>query len=233
MTGPVLQSYHDFFKKNEDLSGSAFIDALGDHVKEIIRESFTEWRLEEEEILSGEFKKMERRYREKANSTANRILKIAGELFEITPFTIEAEFDLSSEGEFWFKLGDPPTDLEMFTGFLSRALPKKISRRVLRKQKEGELLMLFDRHCGRVRYDFYLRLQKSVNALRSKVDDVIRETLETIEEGIGKAISLRESGAEQVESSIEELQRYRSELERFLNELGAISSALQGEKHGG
>lgn len=38
---------------------------------------------------------MEKRYREKANSIANRILKIAGKLFEINLFTIDGAIDLN------------------------------------------------------------------------------------------------------------------------------------------
>lgn len=65
------------------------------------------------------------------------------------------------------------SDLETIIGTVAMSLPAKHSHRLPRKSKKEDLLMLFDRHCGRVRCDFYLRLQKSVNALICAVDEAI------------------------------------------------------------
>jgi len=209
-TEPLLRRYESFFEDNSLLTGSSLVDALGRFIQEEIRETFTEWRHAEEERLSSEFHIMARRYMDKANSIANRILEIAGDLFGISLPRLEAELDLSDEGEFWFRMGDPPSDLEMFFGAVSKALPRKLSHRLLKKSKKEELLMLFDRHCGRVRYDFYLRLQKSVGALSCSIDDVIGETLEAIEAGIEKAILQLRGGKEGLEEVLSRLSKKQS-----------------------
>ncbi len=211
-TDPLLRRYHSFFEENKHLSGAELAAALGGFIQDEIRETFSEWRFVEEERLSEQFKLMERRYRDKANAISNRILEIAGDLFGISLPTLEAELDLSEEGEFWFHLGDPPSDLEMIIGTVVRSLPRKLSHRLLRKSKQEDLLMLFDRHCGRVRYDFYLRLQKSVNALICAVDDVIGETLDTIEGGIARAVEQLSSEGRDLETALADLRERKNRL---------------------
>ncbi len=211
-TDPLLHRYHSFFEENKHLSGAELAAALGGFIQEEIRETFSEWRSVEEERLSEQFKLMERRYRDRANSISNRILEIAGHLFGISLPTLEAELDLSEEGEFWFHLGDPPSDLEMIIGTVVRSLPRKLSHRLLRKSKQEDLLMLFDRHCGRVRYDFYLRLQKSVNSLVCAVDEVIGETLDTIEAGIARAVEQLNTEGRDIEAALAGLRERRERL---------------------
>jgi GTP-binding protein EngB required for normal cell division len=221
-TEPLLQRFDAFFEDNSRLSGSLLADTLGRFIQDEIRETFSAWRFEEEERLSGEFHIMAGRYRDKANAIANRILEIAGDLFGISFPRLEAELDLSDEGEFWFRMGDPPSDLEVFFGAVSKALPRKLSHRLLKKSKKDELLMLFDRHCGRVRYDFFLRLQKSVAALLCSVDDVIRETLDAIEAGIDKALRQLREGENTLDTVLGELRDKRSRIEAAQAELAGL-----------
>jgi len=225
-TEPLLRRYDAFFEDNSRLSGSSLSDVLGKFIQDEIRETFAAWRHEEEERLSSEFHAMAGRYRDKANAIANRILEIAGDLFGISLPHLEAELDLSDEGEFWFRMGDPPSDLEVFFGAVSRALPRKISYRLLKKSKKEELLMLFDRHCGRVRYDFFLRLQKSVAALLCSVDDVIRETLEAIEDGIDKAVQQLRGGRETLDAVLDGLREKQSRIEAAREELAGLMVAV-------
>ncbi len=226
MTEPLLQRYEAFFDENAHLPGHALADALGKFIQDEIRELFTDWRYAEEKRLSEEFKKMARRYMDRANSIANRILEIAGQLFGLTLPHLEAELDLSEEGEFWFKMGEPPSDLEMFIGAITKSLPKKLSHRLLKKSKKGDLLMLFDRHCGRVRYDFYLRLQKSVGVLSYSVDDVIRETLGAIEEGIDKAVSQLKGGRESLSAVMERILARQSQIDAARQELSGLMEEI-------
>jgi GTPase SAR1 family protein len=202
---PLLESFDDFFVENADLSGSRLAEELNEYVKRLIRDAFTEWQYAEEERLSREFRAMERRYREKANAAANRIHEIAGDLFGISLHRIDSDLDMSTEGEFWFKLNDAPSDLEMFIGLFAKSVPKKLSHHLLRKKHREQLLRLFDRHCGRVRYDFYLRLQKSVNALRLEVDRLVTETIEAIQGAIEKAAEIHDSGTEALASAVQGL----------------------------
>ncbi|MDI7251534.1 MAG: dynamin family protein [Actinomycetota bacterium] len=204
-TAPLLQRFDAFFEENAGLSGSSLNQALADFIREEIRETFLSWRQIQEERLSDAFRAMARMYMDRANAIANRILEIAGDLFGLLLPRLETEIVLSDEGEFWFKMGDSLTDLEIIFGAISRMLPRGLSRRLIRRKQRAELLTLFDRHCGRVRYDFFLRLQKSVNALSCRVDEVIQGTLEAIEIGIEKALREMEEGAGRILEAQEEL----------------------------
>jgi GTP-binding protein EngB required for normal cell division/chaperonin cofactor prefoldin len=230
-TEPLLRRYDAFFNENASLPGSSLADALGKFIQDEIRETFSGWRHEEEERLSREFQMMAARHMDRANSIANRILEIAGDLFGISLPRLEAELDLSEEGEFWFRMGDPPTDLEVFFGAIARALPRKLSNRLLKRSKRDELLELFDRHCGRVRYDFYLRLQKSVGALSYSVDDVIRETLEAVETGIDKAMRQLRGGKEELHVVLGRLRERQSRLEEAGRELAALMDEVLEVRH--
>lgn len=185
--------------------------ALADFIREEIRETFLDWRHDLEKRPSDAVRSMAIMYMERANAVANRILEIAGELFNLSLPRLETEIVLSDEGEFWFRIGDPLTDQEIIFGAISRLLPKGLSRRLVRRRQREELLTLFDRHCGRIRYDFLLRLQKSVDALSCQVDEVIKGTLEAIESGIEKALREMEEGEVQLRAAQKEL-RQRQEV---------------------
>jgi hypothetical protein len=222
----LLQRYEDFCAENADLGGSSFQKSLGEFIKQLILDSFTEWRLEEERNLSEEFKKLEKLYRDKANSIVYRILKKAGDIFEIELSTMEAELGLEEEGEFWFKLEDQHSDLEIFMSTVTKSLPKKLSRRIMVNQNRGKLLELFDRHCGRVRYDFYLRLQKSFNSLRVRVYDLVEGTMESVEGSIKRAMERRESGAKDLHPAVEELDSYLLQLEMVRKNLEELNTTI-------
>ncbi|NPV58752.1 MAG: hypothetical protein HPY75_03690 [Actinobacteria bacterium] len=97
------------------------------------------------------------------------------------------------------------------------------------KSKKEELLMLFDRHCGRVRYDFFLRLQKSVGKLSHRLDAVIRETLEAIEGGIEKAVLHLQGGQEDTGAVLDGLRERQRRIERASRELtGLMDLVLEG-----
>lgn len=221
-TEPLLRRFDAFFEENSQLSGSALVEALGRFIQDEIRETFSDWRHEEEERLSNEFQAMARRYMDKANSISNRILEIAGDLFGISLPRLEAGLDLSEEGEFWFRMGDPPSDLEVLFGAISKALPRKLSQRLLKKSKKEELLMLFDRHCGRVRYDFFLRLQKSVGVLSYSLDDVIRETLDAIEGAIEKAVLQLQGGREDTSAVLDALRKRQLRIDNAVEGLNRL-----------
>lgn len=106
----------------------------------------------------------------------------------------------------------------MFIGAVAKALPKKLSHRILKKQKREALLLLFDRHCGRARYDFYLRLQKSVELLRSETSNLINETIEAIEEAIQKGLRQREDGTKSIDSALRLLEKEHQQLQNIRGE---------------
>lgn len=152
-----------------------------------------------------------------------------GETFELELPTIRLEVELAREGEFWFKLGEHATDLEMFVGALVRLLPGFISRRFVKRKWEKELMVLFDRHCGRVRYDFYLRIQKSFNALRLRVMEVVEKTIETVEEAVRRATEERERSEGEVRDRIAQLNGAVSFLEAMLRRLDGLEGrGLEG-----
>lgn len=230
----LVLEFEALVEQGKTYSGFALAEKVDDFVQNAIRGYFTDWRIKEEERLALEFKKMEEMYRGKANTIANRILEIAEDLFEIELFTIDAGFDLSEEVEFWFKMGDPSYNLiDFFRGSLSRALPKKISHRILKKQKREELLTLFDRHCGRVRYDFFLRLQKSTNMLRSGITGLIDDTMEAIDGAIGRAARKREESEGDLTSSITMLDVEKARLEVELEELTRLKEEVQRRAEAG
>jgi GTPase SAR1 family protein len=228
MTPILLESFERFFDGIADLSGFALAEKAGAFVKTAITECFTDWRHEEEQRIAAEFRVVAGRFRKKANAISNRVLQIAGDLFDISLLTIEADLDLSDEGEFWFKLGDPPPDLfEMFWSVVSKSLPKRVSHRILRKRAREQLLVLFDRHCGRVRYDFFLRLQKSALILKDRVNELIGETLQSIESSIGQAIRLREQNGGDLRGELDQIERRRLDLTQARGRLAELRSSLQ------
>jgi len=222
----LLQSYNDFCARNAHLDGSSFQKALWGFVENLILDSFTEWRLEEEEILSSRFNELKDIYRDKANAIARRILEKAGDIFEIGLSAMEADLALEEEGEFWFKLEDRPTDIEMFFGAVTKNLPRKLSHRILARQNREKLLELFDRHCGRVRYDFYLRLQKSFNSLRVRVRDMVDETMGAVEGSIRRAVDKKSRGEESLLPELRALDDYLESLQEICERLQELAARI-------
>lgn len=224
----LLQRYNDFCARNAHLDGSSFQKALKDFVQDLILDSFTEWRLEEEEALSSRFNELKDIYRDKANAIARRVLEKAGDIFEIELSAMEADLALEEEGEFWFKLEDRPTDIEMFFGAITRTLPRRLSHHILARQNRERLLELFDRHCGRVRYDFFLRLQKSFNALRVRVFDMVEETIGAVEGSIERAVEKRRQGEEDIRPELQALDLYLERLREVDLKLQNLAARIPG-----
>jgi len=226
-TVPVLlRRYDEFCAGKTGLGGHAFQEEITQFVKDLILQSFTEWRYREEEVLSSRFQEITEIYRDKANAIVSRILEKAGHIFDLELTGMEAEIGLEKEGEFWFKLEERQTDIEMFIGAFTKVMPRRISHRILARQNREKLLELFDRHCGRVRYDFFLRLQKSFDSLRVMVYDLIEGTMGSVEKSVDRAVGLREHGEKDVASSIRELDGYLRKMQEVRETLEALTGRL-------
>jgi hypothetical protein len=228
----VEEEFLHFVEAHEGLSSSEMEKVLGDFVRELIVRTFGDWRVEEERRLEEVFHGVEGRFLSRAQAMANRVLDIAGEIFELDLPTIRLEVELAKEGEFWFKLGEQATDLEIFVGALIRMLPRSISRRFVKRKWERELMVLFDRHCGRVRYDFYLRIQKSFNLLRLRVIEVVEKTMETVLSAVRRATEERDRSEERVRDRISQLDEDTSYLEAMVGRLEELEAKYLGGPRG-
>lgn len=229
----LLRRYDAFFEERSRLSTSELLEALSSFVREEIREAFSVWRYQQERRLEAGFDALAAKYRGRVNAIANRILETAGELFGVAFPRLDAELSLSEEGEFWFKLEDVPSDLEILMSTLAKSLPKKLSHRWLKKSKRDELTLLFDRHCGRVRYDFQLRLQKSMNLLSLKANEVIEETLKSIELAIENARQRLDGEREELEAAAAGLEERYRRLEQAGRRLDEILERISADTNEG
>lgn len=223
---PFMAKLDSFFFENRDLSGNALTSQLNDFVKSEIVAMFNKWRQEEEEKLSSEFRSISLRITDKTNIICNRVLEIAGELFGIPPYQMENDLGIDERGEFWFKLDDVPANLEMFAGAVTKVLPKKLAHHALRRQKVDEVQHLFERHCGRVRYDFFLRLQKSFASLGLRVSEMVDEVMDGIEGAMKEAALIKESSSADIVEALERIKLEEAALEQGRNEINRLKGIL-------
>ena len=78
-------------------------------------------------------------------------------------------------------------EVEFFTPIVSK-LPKFISSKLLYDNIKNKTLEEFDKHCGRVRYDFSERVTKSIYGYKNQLDETLGATISEIANAIKQGL---------------------------------------------
>jgi len=122
-------------------------------------------------------------------------IDLSANLFNINIEKFETETELAEEQEFKFSFDEIQVDIEIFTPVISH-LPKFLSHNLLYKNIKEKTFEEFDKHCGRVRFDFHQRVVKSIGEYQNILNQTLEETISEVEIAMKKGIERKKKGQE-------------------------------------
>ncbi|HTP67199.1 MAG TPA: dynamin family protein [Geobacteraceae bacterium] len=203
------------FNEHQALPARQLSDALEQEIILQIREAFDSWRSAEDEKVGGEFEVLCSRITARINETIDELFSFSAELFAIPFAAVQADSLWAVESGFYYKFWSEPGSLMMFTSSVLLALPRFISDRLILKRMKEHVQEMVDMQSGRVRYDFAVRLDKSVQAFRREMLRRIEATVENIETALEKGTRLRDSGEREFSSRSKTLQEAVAKLDEI------------------
>jgi len=192
-----------------------------------IRETVSLWRHELTEKISDQLENTHRAFADRTNETIERILELAGALFDLKlePFTSVEKLERKSD--FYFLLKDDPVSLDMIGLAVTSAFPRFIAKKIILKSMKASVSGLLDRHCGRVRYDLVSRINATVRDFRQTLDEKIDLTLDGIRRSLQNALVLNQKSKIEVERNTALITQKLEALTAIRNELTAHRAAVE------
>ncbi|NMB56574.1 hypothetical protein GYA19_01385 [Candidatus Beckwithbacteria bacterium] len=172
--------FKNFTQTNLNLSGSELLKTFNQFIEKTIKNIFKQWRKEEEKKLQKILNKIIIRFSHQNNLRIQKIKQISSEIFNFEINKIEDNLLFAKEFEFRFAFDEYKINLDFYSPLISK-LPKFLSHKLLYPKMERDLLNELDRHCGRCRYDFSQRINKSILDYHNKLERDLEQAIKNIE----------------------------------------------------
>ncbi len=192
-----------------------------------LRDVFTTWRRQEIEKLSKVLSGTHQDFAGRINSILERLTQLTARIFDFSlrGFAVEEAFtELQS---FWFRFKDDPVGLEILQMTVTSLLPRALTKGLLLKKLLENVSELVDKHCGRLRYDFHLRLQEIGRDFRqtwlSKIDD----TTQSIRQALERARAQKQTSAQAAAARAGELDQSLAVILKAESDLLALKERIE------
>lgn len=209
----VAANVETYFAEHQDLPARKLSEALEQEIIAEIREAFDTWRSQEDENVGKVFESLCSRFTARINETVDELFRFSAELFAIPFSSVQADSLWSVESGFYYKFWNEPGSMKIFTSSVILALPKFISDRLILKRMKEHIQETIEMQSGRVRHDFSVRLDKSVQTFRREMLRRIEATVESIEAALQKGTELRQAGETEFVTRSRRLQETAEKLE--------------------
>jgi GTPase SAR1 family protein len=209
----LLEDLEATGNKYQHRSTTEYVKLMEKALHDTIILTFDKWIIEEEQQLNQEYARVSKRFSDRTNEIIDAIVSASAELFD-----------------FYYMLGEPPRffDLEGALDFFSqKILPKGLSQGMVLRDLRKKLPEKIDRNCGRVRWDFMNRINKSFLKFRWDLNLKIDATEEGIRKAIDKAMELKKASAAEVEKITALIAEQRAQLQSVKQELQGQERVIQ------
>lgn len=215
LTQQVEATVERYFNEHQALSARQLSESLEQEIIRQTREAFDTWRSKEDDKAGREFESLCSRFTTRINDTVDELFRFSAELFAIPFDAVRAESLWSVESGFYYKFWSEPGSLKIFTSSIILSLPRFISNRLILNKMKEHVRETIEMQSGRVRYDFSVRLDKSVQAFRREMLRRIEATVESIEVALCKGTQLRQAGETEFVSRGRMLQEVAEKMENI------------------
>ncbi|MGO9482073.1 MAG: dynamin family protein [Candidatus Kryptoniota bacterium] len=219
----VERRFEEIAARDKHLSSTRFVKALNKAIVQLVTEFVDKWRYDEEAKVKGKFNAGVEELFNRMNSLIDDVYQHAAELFSVEFQRVESYPLFTDETEFYyFILEDIKPSLEELSDAIVKMLPGGLAKHLIHRKELDTLRVEFDRQCGRARYDFIRRIDKSMMKVGNTLSDIVNEHLEKIEKIIADAMAIREKTTSEASVKIAEYEGKLSklaELEKKLAEL--------------
>jgi len=218
---PLIREIMAYAESLENKNNSEFAALVDDYRQERILRALEPWRNKEQEKISAIFSEKMKKYSDKVNDIVSDVERTASGLFDVKIGSKKTEERLTLESTFYFKLSKEDEMTAFST--LDTLLPKGMFKKLVLSRLPGEIREDIDRNCGRIRYDFLERMQKSALQFRWTLGEKIDSVIGGIRSANERAKKIKAMGIEKTAARL-------SEIEHELSELKAILASLN--RHG-
>jgi hypothetical protein len=207
----LLRQAEGFLAESTDVrTAAAAVDEL---VKDALRREVERWRAEEDRKVGQAFRDATSRHVDETNRLVQRTVRLSGELLEVPLSSVDTPAGIAPETRFTYSFFEVPTILESLLPDMSRLLPTGMARKRLSRDVREKVPSLVDKHCGRLRWDFVQRLDRSRLALERALDERLDATVESLRLGVRRALNERSRSEAEARSARAETEASRRRLE--------------------
>jgi len=217
-SGLLMKDIVDYARALENKNNVEFAKSVDNYRQNRVFEVLEEWRNKEQEKMSKIFTEKMKKYSENVDGVITEIEQIASGLFDVKIKSKKTKEQLTIESTFYFKLGKE--DEPAVFSFFEILLPRSVFKRLLLSRLPNEIREDIDRNCGRMRYDFLERMQKSALEFKWTLNEKIDSVIDGIRSAIERAKKIKANGTKKTNARV-------SELERELRELRSIVASLK------
>ena len=230
----IEKMFNDFSIENETLPLVELDGKLEYFVEAEVRAALTEWRGREEDRIASAFQAICRTLASRINDITDNLTDFSSQLFSVSFQPVRAGSEWTTTSDFYYKFRDDPVALDLLSDKLTQVVPGLIGKRfeklrtfahlvanrlILNKRKR-KMLEIIEMQSGRLRHDFFEKLDRSAARFR-------KETLERIDEtvhGIGSAI---ERGMDETARGEQEAVARRTRAEERAARLSEVREELE------
>ncbi|MEM4272504.1 MAG: dynamin family protein [Candidatus Bilamarchaeaceae archaeon] len=214
----------DYAHSLENRNNEEFWASVDDFRQESILHVLEPWRNDEEEKVSKMFSERMQKYSANINEIISEVERLASGLFEVKIESRKTDESLTMESSFYFKLSK--SDETRMSSMLDPFLPRPLFKRRILSRLPQEIREDFDRNCGRVRYDFLERMQRSASAFKFALGEKTDSAIQGIRLANENAIRVRAQGEEKTRKRLSQIEKELAELREILGRLDASEARL-------
>ncbi|AEA33510.1 dynamin family protein [Hippea maritima] len=220
----MQQHYEE--KAKEKPTTEEFEIYMTQKMNEYIMDIFNDFKKEQSEIISNKIEAIYDELAKRINEKIEDIAKTASSIFEIKLNSYIDKEKLIQKSYFYFMLQDQMGILNIFATTFRTKLPFFIGKKIAYKHIKNTTIELFDRHCGRVRYDLTKRVRETTFRFKDQLKDKLDLTIESIEKALNKAIQIKTESQKKalevfktIEHNTKLLSKEKEELEKLKQQL--------------
>jgi small GTP-binding protein len=207
--GPTLvPALQEFAAEQGKVAPGALAERLEAWIDRTISERFEHLAEEYEQRVAHELGELHERYAKRVDRSLKELDAAAAEVFGERPGRRAPRVSLSRASHFSFKLHDMEREvLDHLASLAAASAPGLLGRRLVLRQAEQRLLLMLDRHAGRLRSDLAQRIETTIREYERELGFVVREAIASVEAAVERATREQRSGRLHVTARLDELQR--------------------------
>jgi hypothetical protein len=188
---------------------------------------FSNFRNQESEKIATVLERIYIELAGRTNQTIESIVRLASDIFrvELKPFTTVEK--LTSKSDFYFFLRHDPDATALIQLGIRSALPTFVTKGAILKRMRAMAQEIFERHCGRVRYDLIRRTEETTRSFQKSLNEKIDLTLGAIREALSRAVALKDQSEVKVSQTVSDLSARLSAVEEIRAKLHAYRREVE------
>jgi len=218
------------FKKKSQQSQDLNKD-MEDFLFGALRTLFTDWRRQEIDRLAHLLADTHQEFAGRINAILERLTQLTARIFDFSLRGFAVEDTFAEKSRFSFKFKEDPVGLEIIQMTVTGLLPRALTRGLLLKKLQENVVELVDKHCGRLRWDFHQRFQEIAREFRQVWLARIDDTTQSIRQALARALAQKQASLQDTQKRLTELDQRLDHIVRLEGQLLELSEKIDETLH--